>query len=284
MKIHIATTIDKNYVQHLGVMLASLFENNPANAFVIHIFTDFEPEAEFRKLQAFIQASHQEMVFKQLNTVKVEGLKITGHISRATYFRLLIPGFLQSVTDRILYLDSDLLVLQDLLPLWQTDLGDFPVAAVPELAFINPDNDYLIFNAGVLLLNVNFWIENDLTHKALHYAQQNADKIVYWDQDVLNYIFQKNWLPLPEKWNLLSAHFATATPITDLGIIHYTGSLKPWHYHCTHPLKNKYFMYLRKTPWKKFRLPENTFQHRLNQEIKKAVNFISGKKIFEIYA
>jgi lipopolysaccharide biosynthesis glycosyltransferase len=265
-------------------MLTSLFVNNPENKFQIHLFIDFDENRELQKLISHIGSFKQLVNVIYLDASAVDNLKITGHVSKATYFRLLIPEYLEKFTDKVIYLDSDLLVFENLLPLWEISLHEFPVAGVEEISFIREGIDYKVFNAGVLLLDIRYWNQNCLTEKALDFARNNFDKITYWDQDVLNYIFRQNWLALSEKWNITSGYFELKSNIAEISIVHFTGSLKPWHYHCQHPLKKEYFNYLRKTPWKNFGFPEDTLQHRLKQNLKKGINFLAGRKIFEIYA
>ena len=280
--IHIATTIDKNYIQHLGVMLCSLFEHNKDNKFLIHILIDFD-ENELRTLKAFVKKYNQTISIIFLDNSILGNVKLSGHISKATYYRLVMPEYLIGQTEKVLYLDSDLIIKSNILPLWHTQLDNFPVAAVNDGT---EGNDF--FNAGVLLININYWVANNFTKRCLEYAYTNHDKIIFWDQDVLNAILRTQWKPLPEIWNITSGYFDETIPndirFSDINIIHFTGSHKPWHFHCNHPLKLEYFKYLRKTPWKNFKIKEDSPFHRFKQILKKSLNLIVGKKKYKIYS
>jgi len=65
------------------------------------------------------------------NLELVNDLSISHHISHSAYLRLLADQLLPSWVDKVIYLDSDLLVLDDLCKLWQMDVGDhYCLAAV----------------------------------------------------------------------------------------------------------------------------------------------------------
>ncbi len=282
-KIHIVTTIDISYIQHLGVMLCSLFENNLENKFTVYVLVDFEDTA-LSKLKIIFNKYKQELKVISIDLALLKNVKVDGHISKATYFRLIMPDYLIKYTEKIIYLDTDIIIKDNLMPLWQTDLGKYPLAAVNEEI---EESKNIFFNAGVLLIDLKYWIENNITQKCLEYAADNHEKIIFWDQDVLNEIFKGNWKQLDQKWNMTSNFLnQSSTKVfnsSQIGIIHFTGALKPWHFHCENQFKEEYFIYLKKTPWKKFHFKENTLYHHYKQLIKKVVNRLTGKKIFEIY-
>lgn len=283
--IHVSVTIDESYFQHTAVMLCSLFENNPTRYFVIYLLTDAQNKKELNVLTGMVKKYGHGIKTIAVDQSKIEGVKVDGHISKATYYRLVMPQYVQHHTSKILYLDSDIIIKTDVGELWDTDMKNFPIAAVPEIV-CEKNAKPSVFNAGVLLININCWIAENITEKALSFARNNHDLIVHWDQDVLNAIFCDNWMLLPQRWNVISSAFVEnkILPIEEIGVIHYTGSLKPWNYHCQHPLQSEYFRYLKKTPWKNFHFKEDTFWHRVKQSSKTFANKIVGKKIFKVYA
>ena len=73
------------------------------------------------------------------------------------------------------------------------------------------------------------------------------DKLVYWDQDVLNMYFVNRWREMDRKYNALHLIWKRKeTPV----IVHYAGSSKPWNYLDRHPYKSYYFKYLELTPYR----------------------------------
>ncbi len=273
--ISIAVTIDKGYYQHAGVMLCSVFENNPACRFCIYLFTELPVVSACKKLHKLCTRYGHSLEVITIPVQLVSQLVTSAHATSAVYYRLLIPALLKHKTDTFLYLDSDLLVLDDLQAIWKTDLQTYALAAVEDpfyhtQNYLNLPVEASYFNSGVMLVHIPTWEKNHLTDQAIAFIENNPEKIQYWDQDALNAVLSGAWKKLPAQWNVTAAVYEKHADNQTFppAIIHFTGSHKPWHSHCKHPAKEKYFYYLRKTPWKRFRLPEQTIWHHLKQSVK----------------
>lgn len=131
------------------------------------------------------------------------------------FYRLLITQILPEI-DKIIYLDSDLIVNLDIAELWRVDIADKPISAVDtadaetnhfqqfaeDLSFegsgLVADN-YL--NSGVLLMNLEYLRKSeDLILSGVKWYGEHP-KLQYMDQDILNYLFSKSYLKLPVKFN-----------------------------------------------------------------------------------
>jgi lipopolysaccharide biosynthesis glycosyltransferase len=270
--IHIACAADNKYVQHTAVMLSSLFLNNKENAIHLHFFSaNFNIENQ-KKIETLVLNYGQQFSFYTLDEVLFKDCYISDHISFATYYRIVIPDLLVNQTNKVLYLDTDIVVCKSLKDLWDTEMDNYTIAAVNELNFDGPsrlgfDDRYKYFNAGVLLINTKLWTEAGLKETLFTYIKTHQNKLIFWDQDALNANLYEQRLSIEPKWNQLSPVFEvsnetllkayTQTEINDLKqspyIIHYSGSSKPWDYLNIHPLKKEYFHYLQYTEWKGFR-------------------------------
>lgn len=298
--IHLVTAIDVLYIQHAGVMLCSLFENNPSDRFFIYVLVNFDQNRELTKLQRIAEKYNQTLRVINIADRKVKNLKTSGHATQAVYFRLLIPELIDFSIEKVLYLDSDIIVKKNIAALWNTDLQHYPLAAVREAYFdrhqqLGMSPETLYFNSGVLLINLPVWRSERVSERTIEYIEQYPDRIETWDQDGLNAVLQGNWLALHPVWNLQSLF--TCKPaneldvnaqqlqesLTDPAVIHYSSKFKPWHVWCDHPLKDEYYRYLKLTPWKHFRLPEQTKWHWLKQRAKRYVNSVVRKKAFTLY-
>lgn len=98
--------------------------------------------------------------------------------------------------DKLLYLDSDIIIRHSLQPLYDTDLENNYAAVVKDLMAIKQkDNERLglntYFNSGVLLLNCKKIREEHLFEKLLK-EKRNNTALHYMDQDVFNVIFNNN--------------------------------------------------------------------------------------------
>ncbi len=286
--VDIAITTDEHYMQHAGVMLASLFAHHAGVVFRVHLVSNAVHHADYRKLQALVTGAGHQLRPATLDAGRLAHLKLSAHATTAVYYRLLIPELLDGSITKVLYLDCDLIVKDNLLPLWETPLTDYPVAAVAEPHFAGHQALGLpagapYFNSGVMLINLPVWREKAVSQRAIAFLQQHPDKIEAWDQDALNVVLAGHWLSLHPRWNQQTIHFephkhsfpldgqTLKACLMQPAIIHYTAKFKPWQYWCEHPRKAEYYRYLRLTPWKNFRLPEHRPWNRFTQFVAKKV-------------
>jgi lipopolysaccharide biosynthesis glycosyltransferase len=165
----------------------------------------------------------------------------SSYISVLTYARLLIAELLPPSIRKVLYLDVDILVCDDLTPLLQTDLEGIAIGAVPDrldkrlkagetiwTQDLPRVQDY--FNAGVLLMDLERWRAEQISEKALDYLKEHP-KTPLSDQDALNVVCDGRWKQLNARWNVINDH---RTKISNRGtgngpaILHFAGPLKPW--------------------------------------------------------
>jgi lipopolysaccharide biosynthesis glycosyltransferase len=166
------------------------------------------------------------------------------HISVTTYARLLISSILPENVTRVLYLDADLLVLDDLAPICNLDLDGAVLGAIVDDRldkYIKMGNTSLhggplpsvraYFNAGVLLIDLAKWRSERIDERAMQYLERCPNS-VYSDQDALNFACDGLWKKVDPRWNYYQIDLNG--PIWDLsaeqcpGIIHFQGGLKPW--------------------------------------------------------
>lgn len=274
--IHIACAADNKYVQHTSVMLTSLFLNNQENKIHLHFFSaNFSTENK-RKIETLVLSYGQTFSFYPLDETLFKECYISDHVSFATYYRIVIPDLLVNQTNKVLYLDTDMVVCKNIKRLWETEMANYTIAAVNELNFDGPsrlgfDSGYKYFNAGVLLINTKLWAEAGLKETLFTYIKTYQNQLVFWDQDALNASLYKQRLPIEPQWNQLGSVFEvsnetllrvyTQAEINTMKqspcIIHYSGSSKPWDYLNIHPHKKEYFHYLEYTEWKGFRPKAN---------------------------
>jgi lipopolysaccharide biosynthesis glycosyltransferase len=167
------------------------------------------------------------------------------HLTAATLLRLQLPSVLKDI-DRVVYLDCDLVVLNDIATLYDTDLSDFPLAACLDFwltgapPFAPPGWDVgewhkflnevvsladwkTYFNAGVLVMDLNRFRDTGLVHAAEEFLEQTNYKTPFVDQEALNHVVDGAFVRLDSRWNVLAA-LGHSNP----WIIHYAGPNKPW--------------------------------------------------------
>jgi lipopolysaccharide biosynthesis glycosyltransferase len=247
----IATSADKGYEQHTSVMLASLFANTRNTRFRIFLLCSEYSSAQLRLIK-FAKRKGHFLELIRLNEDSMQSFKVTEHISLATYYRLFIPNVIPKNIKKLLYLDSDMVILGDLNPLWKMNIDNYLGAArempgkFDRFASLELMSDHAYFNAGVILLNLEKIRQMPFTEIAIEYMNRKYSEIQWWDQDVLNYVMQGKIKLLDDFWHTLSTE-----PLGNMkiNILHYAGSIKPWRF-AQHNKRDKYyFRYLAYTPW-----------------------------------
>lgn len=277
--IHIACNIDSNYVCHCAVTLVSLFENNREETFSVHILERGLSAAEQQTLTDLAARYGSRVFFYEPMPEMLAGFtirKFSKRISMATYYRCILSELLPRDIDRLLYLDCDIVVLGDIRPFWNTPLDGIGVAAVEDMGCREAERYEILkypmedsyFNAGVLLINLDYWRKNDIARACIDYFHQYPERILFNDQDLLNSVLHKHKKLVNLKWNVQDAFYRNPRHKDDEWknkfteillhpiILHYTNR-KPWDYDSQHPLRNEYFRYLDLTPWKGRRVLNN---------------------------
>lgn len=276
-EIHVVSVVDDAYVQHLGVAFASMLQHlRPNMKTQIHVIENGLSRDNRNLLKRIVNRYDAELHYWKSNEQIPNNLFISGHISKAAYYKLLIPELLKDIaSDRVLYLDCDIVVLDDVSELWNTDMLGHAVAAVRdwggddrcrELQIPDPS---LYFNAGMLMLDLKQWRTRNLASQILSFAARNPDHLYFHDQDAMNAILHQEWLPLDAKWNYqtnMLTHRGFKKMFNPV-IVHFTGSSKPWHYDNDHPYKLKYYEYIKGTGWHNFR-PEKRIGARVKRVVK----------------
>ncbi len=257
--MNILFAINEQYVQHFSAVLASLRTHHAdvqnMNLHVMYMALD----ASVCKMleQQYPEANWN---WHDLSEYNFADLFVNAHISYETYFRVMAPEIIR--VDKLLYLDSDLLVRSSLIELYQTDLEHAAIAAVRDYkgqerkTELGIAAEYTYVNAGVLLMNLNYWREQGLSAKLLDYIRQMGAKLKYWDQDAINALLHQHAILLDDRWNVQASSFDA--PDIDLAvlhnpvIIHFTGAAKPWHISNQNPFKHEYTDYLSMTSFQGF--------------------------------
>ena len=269
--IHIALAFDEKYVTPFLVVLTSIFENNKGIRIHLHSIATGVSFEEKQRIRAFVQKNNSEISFYQLKPTALQGLIVPAkkpHMTLAAYYRLFFPFLVPGYVKKLLYLDSDIIVLKNLHELYQQDLGLFPFGAVPEVNATKsrPDlgihEEGIYFNSGVMLINVPEWKKQKITEKAVRFVREFPDKLVCLDQDALNATIENNYFKLPANFNVLPFDIPDRLSkndyrkfLEDKVIMHYTlPQTKPWKALTTHPFKYLYKNYFYKSPQAKEKL------------------------------
>lgn len=274
--LHIACAAEgDSYVPHTATMLQSLLAHQQGRPVCVHFMAapDVSRGRE-RRLMEMVHGEGAGFSVLRVPDERLTGLPTRGFTRKATWYRIFLPE-LQPSLDRILYLDSDLIVLDSLSPLFEIDLGDNCVGAVTNVFQLNHlhrpaelglADAHEYFNAGVLLMNLEQMRAHSSTTKLLAFGRDHAGRIAWRDQDVLNVVLGHRRLPLHPRWNVMNSfrwdHAAEVFGHAQLedarrnpAIRHFEGPAenKPWHYLCDRALRELYEEYRQRTPWPRIR-------------------------------
>lgn len=266
--INVAFTIDKNYPIFTQITIFSILKNNLSNNhynfFIIENNMTKRQKAEMRR---FVQKMGQDISFIHISTDKIdnginvyENKFIDGRISRIGMARLLLPEVLPDSVHKIIYLDSDVIVSDDIAELYNTDLKNNPIAMVIDIYSVRIYNHPDYYNSGVIVMDVDMWKKEKITKKIITYFQENIDlftgkrpKYLAADQDLLNILLKDKTTTLPLKWNNLTNAYGPS--LNAKGIHHYIGPIKPWFFTKeTEYAYHLYYEYWDKSPLKKYKI------------------------------
>lgn len=242
-------TLDKNYFPQLQVLLTSLKINNPGEHFCIWLLHNKLPEDMLETLERWCDAGGHQFHPIQVADEVFRGAPVNSRYPAEMYYRLLAPHLLPGQVDRVLYLDPDILVINPIRPLWDTDLGDHLFAAAAHTGMtefangvnrirLGVDHDY--YNSGVLLMNLEKGREEIHPEELFAYVKGHRKELVLPDQDLLNAMFGKRIRPLDDAiWNYdarnfnnymvrSSAQYNLKWVMEHTAILHFCGKPKPW--------------------------------------------------------
>lgn len=273
------------YLQHVAVCLTSLLINNPDLFFdILIVGRSTEALDEDKLRRSLMSFSNHDLSFRKFTAPSDLALPLNprAHYTLDNWTRLWVEQFYPCETQRVLYLDSDIVVVGSIADLWFAKLDgallgaiDIPgsLHGVTRLG-LRPEVGY--FNSGVLLIDLEQWRNTQALKTILNYVDAHPEQLQFTlDQDALNACFYARTKRLDYKWNVTWPFFYDGTIPLDEGevervkqearIIHFNGNLKPWSYFCDHPRKAEYEKYLRLTEWKDFIPPDRTLVNRVRK-------------------
>ena len=225
---------DRNYTTQLETTIKSiLYHNRDVKIYILN--QDIMPDW-FRKPRKIARMLGSDIIDIKLPEQAVfQGWETKEYISTMTYARYFIPDYIPE--DKVLYLDSDLIVNQSLETLFDTDLQGNLLAAVW-------DTDGITFNAGVMLINNKKWRQEKLKELLIEQSivtirevEEGRFENFNGDQTILNQVCSNQWLELDKEFNLQVGHDTTAfynkwenyfNELVPPSIIHFVSYRKPW--------------------------------------------------------
>ncbi|MEW4354201.1 glycosyltransferase family 8 protein [Streptococcus pneumoniae] len=187
---------DYNYRKYVETTIKSIMLYHE-NVHFILLNKDY-PAEWFIRLNQELLPFQSKIEDKKIAVKDYQNFKTYSYITEATFYRYHIA---EIAYDKVLYLDSDLIVTGSLDSLYETDIEDYGLGAVADTC-VRYFHGKKEFNAGVLLINNRKWKAERVLEKALLIHQDSRVELPDADQTVLNMLFKDNWLELDPTYNV----------------------------------------------------------------------------------
>lgn len=245
-KLNFVFCFDQNYDKQAEIAIYSLLEcvNEDIDISIIHSKTANKNFLS-NKIKNHKKLNNLYIYYFDEKKHIFPNIKNT-HVSEATYYRFFLEKYLQQDSEYIIYLDTDIVCINNPViqikeeieklnksnKLFGACLEIEPTEDLEVFSRLNMDSSY--FNAGVLIINFKLWREGQIGEKLLKHMKKISNKIVLWDQDVMNSFFNGNYIQISKELN-----FCTSTNLDyrknfeliskNTMFFHYSGKIKPWY-------------------------------------------------------
>lgn len=278
--MNIALITDENYITPTGTAIASVLQSNPDEHIHFYVITKSLSDKHIGVLESFIEPHkhHAALEIIRLDSDLFSDFPIRkgDHVSVATYYRIFFPKILPESIHKLLYIDGDILCVDSLKSFYETDLAGFSCAVCHDEQDANENNFIRLkypkengyFCAGVMLINLDWWRENDVMEKCLDYILEEPEACLWHDQDALNHVLNGTVLWADFRYNFTQGFYFDKTDMCidshfyseidkarkNPCILHFSATYKTWHIECNHPLKMPYRIFYKQYTGKTLQL------------------------------
>lgn len=275
--MNILYTLNDKFVPQVAAGITSVCENNMDLGEINFYLMSMGITAENKsKLQKYIKKYK-----RKINFIEIDNLKNyfdfdfdTNGWNPIVLARLLLDKLLPEDIDRILYLDGDTIVRDNLEDLWNTDMSGCTIAASIEPTIDKKRiktldmSGFPYYNAGVLLVDLDRWRKNKVGECIIKYYHDHDGKLFANDQDAINGSQKGKIYTLSPRYNFYNIFYQYSykflsklcdfeyvskdvyeDAVNNPAIIHYLGEERPWRIGNKHKYRDDYLKYLNMTPW-----------------------------------
>ncbi len=266
--IPVVIVTDEHYVIHLAALLKSIEVNHKSGEHIaVYVIADGVKKGSQKKIEASVNPAMFSIKWVKMEDTIPPG--VTLPLDRTTYpvtiyLRLFIQYIVPADTQKALFLDVDMIVLDDISKLYNHNLGDNVIAAVQDPRLLTFDNswggifnykelgfapDTKYFNTGLIIFDMAKWSEGNYAQKIIDGINYNIKFANYPDQYGFNVVLANQWLELDTRWN----YFASGDEEAPY-LVHFI-SRKPFYtsYNYNPKYKNLFYKYLKLTEWRNAR-------------------------------
>lgn len=281
--MNVAYSCNDNYISQTGISMISLFENNKdAEDICVYLISKDVSQANVSQLKSIAERYHRDFREVKFDDIAYDlKLSNTGRHIDTIYTKVFFPRI--EGVNKMIYLDSDTVVVGSLKELWEDDLDGvymgvvetLPTKFYKELGLPKGDR---FFNDGMAICNVAYCREHNLIKKVLKVVEDFNGNPPTLSEGALNKVCYGKVKYISLKYNLMAGllymcrldaaymsrvlHYneedlreSCEHPI----VIHYLTAFynRPWFNNCSHPYKEEYYKYKALSPWVDDPLKEN---------------------------
>lgn len=276
---------NNNYAIITGISIISLFENNKdCSDLSVYILSDnicsveffYDIGEKYQRAIHIIDVTEALSIFEQNGAGKYANEKGGG--GYAAFAKLLIPDLLQE-SERVVYLDSDTLIVGNIFGLFCLDMQGKPIGMAHDCIqnkykrFIGLNVEAGYYNSGVLVFDIMEWKKKRCFERIIEHIISVRSKYPLPDQDLINIVLHDDIYRISAIYNYLSQYFLYPyegmKKVYDLNkdyfyseqefpgsneavIMHFCGQtfIRPWYSNSKHPQKKIYDYYYKLSLWR----------------------------------
>ena len=251
MEVNLLFAIDQRFVRQLKTTLYSIQKNSSATTYNVYLLHPEETTFD-EELTVFCQLLGMNYYpLKMDRATLFAQAPVTERYPEIIYYRLLAHQFLPDHLEKILYLDADILCINDAVELYQMEMGDYLYAAASHTHLTNVTNVINkirlktyeaegYYNSGVLLMNLKQIRKVVKAEDIFTFIENNRLNLLLPDQDILNGLYGDQFIAVSDFLFNYDVRKSAVYETTSLGkwdvnhlieetvFLHFCGKSKPW--------------------------------------------------------
>lgn len=247
MTKRIVYACDDNYAALTAISASSLLKKNPRSEIILvgcRLKTD-----SIKLIEARVKKFNGNFRYVDVSP-KIDELQRIGacpYVSYAVYSRIFIAELLPDDHGKVLYLDCDTLITDDISAIFATEMNGKPLALSPDAVHpaykrvISLPDDKPYYNTGVALIDLDAWRERDCAKRLMAELESPHGRNPLGDQDIIVRVLNDEITELDRRWNFLSQYILFRRKEKP-AIYHFSGNTlgRPWYTSSKHPLRPLY--------------------------------------------
>ena len=275
--MHIVIASDTNYAEFVAVVIVSAIANN-TDYIHFHLLSNAINDSTVDKLKSHIPVGKGELHVYDIQDIEERlQIHVPATIAICAYARLFLPSILPADVEKVLYVDCDTVICDDLSGLWNTDLEGKYVAGILDTLPNNESKvkvgmcaDEAYINSGVLLINLELWRKDNIQQQFIDFLLEYNGNVHHHDQGLINGVCKGRMCIVHPRYNCTSNYYShpynllrrTNTPFyseqecmdatTHPAILHFTEGFynRPWIVNSQHPMASVFHHYHDMTTWR----------------------------------